>query len=133
MAPRIFRPTQKLALAALLFYAGFFVASQSFITEDDVKLTALLHWSHYGSLLPLWPLWYVSIAVLSCLVIGLTGVVLDRRWGANVVLAATVAAFALIPLSGVSIIAAPARFLGGFATACVLSILALTFLPKDTS
>jgi hypothetical protein len=133
MPARSFRLTQKFAVAALLSYAGFFVVSQNFFTNDDAKLTALLSWSHYGSLLPRLALWYASIAVVSGLVIGLVAVALDRRWGPRVLLAATVAAFALVPLSGVTIFGPMARLLGGIAMASVLSILSLTFLVKDTN
>jgi hypothetical protein len=128
MPMRKFRPTQVLAITALLFYVGFFFTSQHFYADSDAKLAALLSWSHYGSLLPRLPLWYVSIGVWSTLVVGLLAVALDRRWGARVVLAATVVAFALVPFSGVLVLAATARFLGGIGTACVFSILAMTFL-----
>jgi hypothetical protein len=129
MPARKFRSTQMLAIAALFFYAAFFVVSQSFYTDTDAKLAAVLTWSHYGSLLPRLLLWYVSIGVMSTLVFGLLAVALDRGWGAWVVLAATVAAFMLIPFSGVIVFAATARFLGSIAMVCVFSILAITFLP----
>ena len=131
MSPRKLRPSQILAIAALLFYAGFFVASQPFFTRADAKLAAVLSWSHYGAVLPQLLLWYVSIGVVSALVIGLLAVALDRRWGAWVVFAATVAGFALTPFSGVVIFAATARFLGAMSMACVFSILAITFLLKE--
>jgi hypothetical protein len=131
MSFRKFRPTQMLAITALVFYAGFFVTSQTFYTDDDAKLAAVLSWSHYGSLLPRLLVWYVSIGVVSTLIIGLLAVSLNRRWGARVVLAATVAAFVIIPFSGVVVLAATARFLGGIAMACVFSILALTFLLRE--
>jgi hypothetical protein len=129
MPARKFRPTQMLAIAALFFYAGFFVVSQTFYTDTDAKLAAVLTWSHYGSLLPRLLLWYMSIGVMSTLVIGLLAVALDRRWGTWVVLAATAAAFVLIPFSGVIVFAATARFLGSIAMVCVFSILAIGFLP----
>jgi hypothetical protein len=129
MTARKFRPTQMLAIAALFFYAGFFVVSQNFYTDTDAKLAAVLTWSHYGSLLSRLLLWYMSIGVMSTLVFGLLAVALDRGWGAWVVLAATVAAFMLIPFSGVIVFAATARFLGSIAMVCVFSILAITFLP----
>jgi hypothetical protein len=133
MPARKFRLTQMLAIAALFFYAGFFVVSQTFYTDTDATLAAVLRWSHYGSLLPRLLLWYVSIGVMSTLVLGLLAVALDRRWGAWVVLAATAAAFVLIPFSGVIVFAATARFLGSIAMVCVLSILAITFLPTKRS
>jgi len=95
------------------------------IPDADAKLAAVLTWSHYGSLLPRLLLWYVSIVVMSTLVIGLLAVALDRRWGTRVVLIAMVAAFLLIPFSGLSGFAASARFLGSIAMVCVFSILAL--------
>jgi hypothetical protein len=131
MSMRKFRPTQVLAITALLFYAGFFFTSQPFYTDADAKLAALLSWSHYGSLLPRLPLWYVSIGVWLTLVVGLLAVALDRRWGARVVLSAALAAFALVPFSGVIVLAATARFLGGIGTACVFSLLAMTFLLTE--
>ena len=120
-----------LAIAALLFYAGFFAVTKSFHTDTDAKLAAVLTWSHYGPLLPPLLLWYVSIAVMSTLVIGLLAVALNRGWGAWAVLAATVSAFMLVPFSGLIVLAATARFLGGIAMFCVISILALTFLPAN--
>jgi hypothetical protein len=129
MSLRKFQPTQIFAIAALFFYAIFFLVSQTSYTDSDVKLAALLTWAHYGSLLPRLLLWYVSIGVMSTLVIGLLAVALDRRWGKWVVLAATVAAFTLIPFSGVSVFAATARLVGSVAMLCVFSILAIAFLP----
>jgi hypothetical protein len=129
MSSRKLQPTQIFAIAALFFYAVFFVVSQTFNTDADAKLTAVLSWAHYGSLLPRLPLWYVSIGVMSVLVIGLLAVALDRRWGTWVVLAATGAAFMVIPFSGVSVFSATARFTGSVAMVCVFSILGITFLP----
>lgn len=131
MPARKFKRTQVLAIAALVAYAGYFFVSQDFFTAADEKLSALLRWSHYGSVLPRMLLWYVSVGVVSTLVIGLLGVALNRRWGDWTILAATSVAFALIPLSGVVVQAATARFLGGVAMACVLSILAISFLPTE--
>jgi hypothetical protein len=128
---RKFRPTQVLATAALILYAGFFFTSQAFYSDADAKLAALLSWSHYGSILPRLPLWYASIGIWSALVIGLLAVALDRRWGARVVLVATLAALALVPFSGVLVLAATARFLGGIGTVCVFSILAKAFLLTE--
>jgi len=45
MTVRKFRPTQMLAIAALLFYAGFFVVSQNFYT-DSVRGNCSLSWRH---------------------------------------------------------------------------------------
>ena len=129
MSSRKLQPTQMFAIAALFFYGVFFVVSQTFYTDTDAKLAAVLSWAHYGSLLPRLLLWYVSIGIMSGLVIGLLAVALDRRWGTWVVLAATVAAFILIPFSGVSVFAPTARFVGSAAMVCVFSILAITFLP----
>jgi hypothetical protein len=82
MRSRKVRATQAFAIAALFFYALFFVVSQAFYSNSDEKLTALLKWAHYGSILPQPFLWYVSIAVMSTLVVGLLAVALNRRWGA---------------------------------------------------
>jgi hypothetical protein len=131
MPMRPFRLTQKLAIAALISYAGFFVVSQRFYADSDAKLATILTWAHYGSVLSRLPLWYASIVVVSILVMGLVAVAFNRRWGAWVVLAATCGAFALIPFSGVAIFAATARLFGGIAMACVLSILSLTFLVRE--
>lgn len=123
--------TRILAVVALLAYAGYFLVSQSLFTASDVKLTALLSWSHYGSVVPMMLLWYVSAGVTVTLVIGLLAVALDRRWGAWIILAATAAAFTLIPFGGVVVQAAIARFLGSIAMICVLSILAIAFLRTE--
>ena len=133
MRPRKIRPTQMFAIAALFFYAVFFLVSQSFYSSSDEKLSVLLSWAHYGSLLPRLLLRYVSIGVMSILVIGLLAVALNRRWGTWVVLAATVAAFVIIPFSRASVFAASARFIGSIAMACVFSILGIAFLPTRRS
>jgi hypothetical protein len=129
MSSRKLQPTQMFAIAALFFYAVFFLVSQTFYTDADANLAAVLSWAHYGSLLPRLPLWYVSIGVMAVLVIGLLAVALDRRWGTWVVLAATGAAFMVIPFSGVSVFPATARFVGSVAMVCVFSILGIAFLP----
>jgi hypothetical protein len=129
MSSRKLQPTQMFAIAALFFYAVFFLVSQTFYTDADANLAAVLSWAHYGSLLPRLPLWYVSIGVMAVLVIGLLAVALDRRWGTWVVLAATGAAFMDIPFSGVSVFPATARFVGSVAMVCVFSILGIAFLP----
>ncbi len=123
------RPTQIFAIAALIFYALFFAVTQAFTSNSDDKLTTLLSWAHYGSILPRLLLWYVSMGFMSMLVVGLLAVALNRRWGAWIVLAATVAAFVIIPFSGVSVFAASARFIGSIAMVCVFAILAIAFLP----
>jgi hypothetical protein len=128
MSARRLQRTQILAITALLAHAGYFLVSQPSFTDTDGKLADILRWSHYGSILPRMLLWHVSAGVMSTLIIGLLAVALDRRWGASIILVATAAAFALIPFSGVVVQAATARFLGGIAMICVLSILALTFL-----
>jgi hypothetical protein len=73
MPARTLRSTQRLAIAALLTYAAFFVVSQSFYTADDPKLVAVLSWAHYGSVLPRTSLWYASILEVASLIIGLVG------------------------------------------------------------
>jgi hypothetical protein len=129
MRPRNLKPTQMFAIAALFFYAAFFVVSQSFYSDSDDKLATLLSWAHYGAVLPRMFLWYVSIGTMSTLVIGLLAVALDRRWGRWVVLAATLVAFLIVPFSGVSVFAASVRFIGNIAMICVFAILAIAFLP----
>jgi hypothetical protein len=131
MRPRNLKPTQMFAIAALFFYAVFFVVSQSFYSDSDDKLATLLSWVHYGAVLPRMLLWYVSIGTMSTLVIGLLAVALNRRWGRWVVLAATLVAFLIVPFSGVSVFAASARFIGNIAMICVFSILAIAFLPAS--
>ena len=128
MPVRKLQRTQVLAVTALLSYTGYFFVSQPSFTAADGKLTAMLSWSHYGSVVPRMLLWYVSAGVMSTLIVGLLAVALDRRWGASIILAATATAFSLIPFSGVVVQAATARFLGGIAMVCVLLILAITFL-----
>jgi len=81
MLARKLQRTQILAVAALLSYAGYFFVSQTFFTAADEKVTALLSWSHYGSVLPRMLLWYASAGVMSALAIGLVAVAIDRRWG----------------------------------------------------
>lgn len=105
--------------------------TQRFYTEGDAKLSRILSWAHYGSVLPPLALWYVALAVASILMTGLLAIAFNRRWGAWVVLAGSICAFALIPFSGVSIFAASSRLLGGITGACIVSILSITFLGRD--
>ena len=109
------RPPQMFAIAALFFYALFSVVTQAFTSNSDKKLATLLSWAHYGSILPRLVLWYVSIGIMSTLVVGLLAVAFNRRWGTWIVLVATVAAFMIVPFSGVSVFAASARFIGSMA------------------
>lgn len=99
----------------------------------DADFLYSLSWAHYGSVLPRLWLWYVSLAVVSILTTGLLAIAFDRRWGAWLLLASTTSAFILVPFSGVSIFSATARLFGGIATACIFSILSLTFLVRDES
>jgi hypothetical protein len=133
MRPRKFEAMQMFAVAALFFYAAFFVVSQTPDSYTDEKLAILLSWSHYGSIFSRLLLWYLSIGAMAMLVIGLLAVAFKRRWGTWVVLTATIAAFLIIPFSGVSIFAPTARFVGSVAMACVFSVLALAFLPERRS
>jgi hypothetical protein len=128
MRARRFQATQILAVTALVTYTAYVFVSQPAFSGSDEKLAVLLSWSHYGSVLPRMLLWYVSVGVLSTLVIGLLAVALNRQWGVWLVLAATAVGFALIPFSGAVVQAAAARSLGGIAMLCVLSILGITFL-----
>lgn len=45
MSSRKLQATQMFAIAALFFYAVFFVISQTFFTNTDAKLGALLSWA----------------------------------------------------------------------------------------
>jgi hypothetical protein len=123
--------TQRLSVAALLAYAGNFIVSQPFYADADSKLTALLRWSHYGSLIPRLPLWYISAGAASGLVIGLLAVVFRRSWGAWFILGAMGVGVLLVPFEGVVVESAVARTLGGIAMFCILAILAIHFLRTD--
>jgi hypothetical protein len=131
MPQLLVRPTQKLAVVALFTEALYFVMSQSYFSDGDEKLTAVLSWSHYNAALPRIALWYTSTALVLGMVIALIGVASNRRWGRWLLLFDAAASLLLTTLSGLFVATANARLFGGLAMACVFAILALSFLAKN--